>query len=136
VKAPTSLGDKYFVHRDSIRRHLAQIEELAALDNRSTNRDTSAGHCRDKRRSTLLGSADESGTISNASISDETSRFEKCLGCICEHATSQNDVVVRGVLGPVMGNAANARDEQHAGRQMAREVLCIVTGTARHMRCA
>lgn len=40
VKAQTSLGDKYFVHRESIGRHLAQIEELAALDTR-TDRDTS-----------------------------------------------------------------------------------------------
>ncbi len=41
VKEATSLGDKYFITADSVARHLAQIEELIALDARSTGRDLS-----------------------------------------------------------------------------------------------
>jgi hypothetical protein len=35
VKAATMLGDKYFVEPASVARHIAQIEELTALDNRA-----------------------------------------------------------------------------------------------------
>ena len=35
VKAQTMLGDKYFVEASSVARHIAQIEELVALDNRT-----------------------------------------------------------------------------------------------------
>ncbi len=40
-KIATTLGDKYLVTSASVARHLAQIEELAALDNVATNRDAS-----------------------------------------------------------------------------------------------
>ena len=39
VKEATMLGDKYFVERGSVTRHLAQIEELISLDSRSSGRD-------------------------------------------------------------------------------------------------
>lgn len=39
VKETTTLGDKYFVNADSVHRHIAQIEELIALDDRATRRD-------------------------------------------------------------------------------------------------
>ena len=38
VKESTSLGDKYFVDAGSVARHIAQIEELIALDNRAAGR--------------------------------------------------------------------------------------------------
>src|SRR6476660_8898214 len=38
-KIATTLGDKHLVTPASVARHLAQIEELAALDNVATNRD-------------------------------------------------------------------------------------------------
>ncbi len=38
TKATTSLGDKYFVHPESIRRHLAQIAEFSALEHDATER--------------------------------------------------------------------------------------------------
>ncbi|MFN0218839.1 MAG: hypothetical protein ACKVP4_08520 [Hyphomicrobium sp.] len=41
VKEATALGDKYFINAQSVARHLAQIEELIALDARSTGRDLS-----------------------------------------------------------------------------------------------
>ena len=41
TKATTSLGDKYFVHPESIRRHLAQIAEFASLEHDATERDES-----------------------------------------------------------------------------------------------
>jgi hypothetical protein len=39
VKETTPLGDKYFINAQSVSRHIAQIEELLALDNRATGRD-------------------------------------------------------------------------------------------------
>lgn len=41
VKEATALGDKYFINAQSVARHLAQIEELIALDARTTGRDLS-----------------------------------------------------------------------------------------------
>ncbi|MEZ5844818.1 MAG: hypothetical protein R3D27_13935 [Hyphomicrobiaceae bacterium] len=41
VKEATTLGDKYFVNAPSVARHIAQIEELIAIDNRTTGRDAS-----------------------------------------------------------------------------------------------
>jgi hypothetical protein len=41
IKEATTLGDKYFINPDSVARHIAQIEELIALDNRTTSRDVS-----------------------------------------------------------------------------------------------
>lgn len=41
VKETTMLGDKYFINADSVARHIAQIDELIALDNRSTGRGLS-----------------------------------------------------------------------------------------------
>lgn len=41
VKETTVLGDKYFINAESVARHLAQIEELIALDGRTTGRDLS-----------------------------------------------------------------------------------------------
>lgn len=41
VKEQTTLGDKYFVNAESVARHIAQIEELIALDNRATGRGLS-----------------------------------------------------------------------------------------------
>lgn len=38
VKETTTLGDKYFINPDSVARHIAQIEELIALDHRATGR--------------------------------------------------------------------------------------------------
>jgi hypothetical protein len=38
-KVATTLGDKYLVTPESVARHIAQIEELAALDNVATSRD-------------------------------------------------------------------------------------------------
>jgi hypothetical protein len=39
IKESTTLGDKYFIDPASVARHIAQIEELIALDNRATGRD-------------------------------------------------------------------------------------------------
>lgn len=39
VKETTSLGPKFFINAQSVARHIAQIEELIALDNRATRRD-------------------------------------------------------------------------------------------------
>ena len=41
IKEATTLGDKYFIEPDSVARHIAQIEELIALDNRAPSRDLS-----------------------------------------------------------------------------------------------
>lgn len=41
IKEATTLGDKYFIEPQSVARHIAQIEELIALDNRTTGRDLS-----------------------------------------------------------------------------------------------
>jgi hypothetical protein len=41
VKEATMLGDKYFVEPSSVARHISQIEELIALDNRTPFRDVS-----------------------------------------------------------------------------------------------
>lgn len=41
VKVATTLGDKYLISELSLRRHLAQIEELQALDARTAYRDES-----------------------------------------------------------------------------------------------
>jgi hypothetical protein len=41
IKETTMLGDKYFIDPASVARHIAQIEELIALDQRTTGRDTS-----------------------------------------------------------------------------------------------
>src|SRR6185436_9738337 len=38
-KIQTTLGDKYLVTPESVARHIAQIEELRALDNVATDRD-------------------------------------------------------------------------------------------------
>lgn len=40
VKEATMLGDKYFVEPASVARHISQIEELIALDSRTSIRDT------------------------------------------------------------------------------------------------
>src|SRR5437762_11774340 len=40
-KVATTLGDKYLVTPLSVARHIAQIQELQALDNVATNRDLS-----------------------------------------------------------------------------------------------
>lgn len=41
MKAATTLGDKYFVSSQSVARHIAQIEELVALQNRASGLDMS-----------------------------------------------------------------------------------------------
>jgi len=41
IKVATTLGDKYFIDPTSLDRHLAQIEEMARLDLRPTDRDAS-----------------------------------------------------------------------------------------------
>ena len=41
IKEATALGDKFFVNPHSVSRHLAQIEELIALENRASRRDLS-----------------------------------------------------------------------------------------------
>ena len=41
IKEATTLGDKYFIEPQSVARHIAQIEELIALDNRAPSRDRS-----------------------------------------------------------------------------------------------
>lgn len=41
IKEATTLGDKYFIEPQSVARHIAQIEELIALDNRTPSRDRS-----------------------------------------------------------------------------------------------
>jgi len=41
IKESTTLGDKYFIDPTSVARHIAQIEELIALDTRATGRDAS-----------------------------------------------------------------------------------------------
>jgi uncharacterized coiled-coil protein SlyX len=41
VKETTLLGDKYFIDAESVSRHIAQIEELIALDRRTSGRDLS-----------------------------------------------------------------------------------------------
>lgn len=41
IKVATTLGDKYFIDATSLTRHIAQIDELALLDARTTGRDLS-----------------------------------------------------------------------------------------------
>jgi FtsZ-binding cell division protein ZapB len=41
LKEATALGDRYFIDPNSVGRHIAQIEELIALDNRANGRDAS-----------------------------------------------------------------------------------------------
>jgi hypothetical protein len=41
IKVATALGDKYFIDPTSLNRHVAQIEEMARLDLRPTDRDAS-----------------------------------------------------------------------------------------------
>ena len=45
-----------------------------------------------------------------------------------KHASAEHDVLVRGVLSPVMADAVDARHEQHRGRHHARHVLRVVAG--------
>lgn len=41
IKETTTLGDKYFIDPESVDHHIAQIEELIALDTRTSGRDAS-----------------------------------------------------------------------------------------------
>lgn len=47
IKAATALGDKYFINAGSVDRHIAQTEELIALEKRATGRDLSRLTARD-----------------------------------------------------------------------------------------
>src|SRR5689334_11459997 len=49
-----------------------------------------------------------------------------------EHLRAENQILVRGVLAPVMADAADRRHEHHRGRKLAREPLRVVAGAARH----
>ena len=52
--------------------------------------------------------------------------------CLGEHRTTQGDVRLVGVLGPMMADAADARHEQHRRRQPLGKDLRVVAGPARH----
>lgn len=64
VKETTMLGDKYFINAGSVSRHIAQIEELIALDNRSTGRGLSRPAATENTAPNLSDSARQDTTVS------------------------------------------------------------------------
>ena len=53
-----------------------------------------------------------------------------------EDTATEHDILVLGILGPVMADTADARYEHHAGRHMSRNVLRVMASAAWHPHVA
>ena len=57
---------------------------------------------------------------------------QQCLGRRGQGPAASHDVFFGGVLGNIMTDSADTRNEEHAGREVVGENLSVVAGTAGH----
>jgi hypothetical protein len=101
------LGDKYFVEPASVARHIAQIEELTALDNRAQGLGLSR-HVAQLEKEVERLNDDKSFLRQQIQTKDEQ------IGALLERDRETN-ILVRGLqqmLSPLLGGPRNDREQR------------------------